>query len=84
MKPSIRKQDGRWVVQRPGYGFSTAPTVTEHDSWLQARQALLGTAVGSAGPQWERAAALSSLRYGPPRGQIRAGDRLGEQWGDHT
>jgi hypothetical protein len=71
VKPSIRKQDGHWLLTRPGFGFSAAPRVSEHASWGEAKRALLGQAVGTAGPQWERASDLSPLRYGPPRGQIR-------------
>lgn len=55
MKPSIRKQDGRWQLTRPGYGFSAGPTTTEHDSWQEAKQALIGQAVGTAGASIERA-----------------------------
>lgn len=72
MKPSIRKQDGRWILTRPGYGFGSTGSVKVCGSWAEARAALLGTAVGSAGPQWERAAALPGLRYGPPHADIRA------------
>jgi hypothetical protein len=79
VKPTIRKQDGHWLLTRPGYGFAATATVTEHATWLQARQALLGTAVGSAGAQVERAAAPAALRYGPPHGHIRLGDHWGEQ-----
>lgn len=55
MKPSIRKQGGQWTLTRPGFGFSPVPTVTEHATWKDARAALLGDAVGSAGPITERA-----------------------------
>lgn len=54
MKPSIRKQDGLWTLTRPPYGFAQAAEVTTHESWKAARQALLGDAVGSAGPSMER------------------------------
>lgn len=75
MKPSIRKQDGRWLLTRPGYGFGSSESVQVCGSWAEARAALLGTAVGSAGPQWERASALSALRWGPPHADIRAEDQ---------
>lgn len=54
MKPSIRKRDGRWVLTRPGFGFAPVADVTVHGSWRAARAALLGDAVGSAGPIVER------------------------------
>lgn len=54
VKPSIRKQDGRWVLTRPGYGFSSQPSVTACESWEDARRRLLGPAVASAGAQVER------------------------------
>lgn len=73
MKPKITKQGDCWQLARPGYGFSP-PEVTEHATWREARARLLGTAVGSAGAQLERAAAPPALRYGPPHGQIRLGE----------
>lgn len=51
-KPSIRKQDGCWVVQRPGYGFSPA-TVAEFESW-KAAVGSLRSAPASAGASTER------------------------------
>jgi hypothetical protein len=56
VKPSIRKLDGTWALTRPAFGFGQ-PEVTCHGSWKAARDALLGTAVGSAGPTLERATA---------------------------
>lgn len=58
----------------PGYGFNGKPSVSVHATWSEARAKLLGAAVGSAGPQWERASVPASLRWGPPRGQIRMGE----------
>lgn len=75
MKASIRKRDGRWLLTRSACGFSSAPTVTEHATWGEARRALLGPAVGSAGPLIERASTPYTQRdwaggYPRPRGPV--------------
>lgn len=73
MKPSIRKQDNRWVLTRPAFGFGQ-PQVTSHASWKAAREKLLGDAVGSAGPIVERGRAPPERRWGSHRGTIRMED----------
>lgn len=70
MKPSIRKQDGQWLVTRPGYGFNPVPAVVEFGSW-KAAVASLTSGTASASSVVERAADLSHLYWGPPRGTIR-------------
>lgn len=75
MKPSIRKQDGRWLLTRPGYGFSQ-DTVDEFDSHKEALESLR-TAPGSAGPVLERGSFTLGLygRWGlSRRGTIRMED----------
>lgn len=59
-KASIRKFEGRWILTRPLFGFARFRVVTMHDSWKDARRALLGTGVGSASPITERAAGYRS------------------------
>lgn len=54
MKPSIRKEDGRWVLTRPAFGFAPVDEVSEHDTWKAARNALLAAAPASAGASAER------------------------------
>lgn len=76
VKPSIRKQDGHWVVTRPAFGFGRVE-VTTHGSWKAAKAALLGEAVASAGPLLERGHhTLRPLndRGWPRHGTIRAED----------
>lgn len=53
MKPSIRKENGEWVVTRPGYGFNPQDTVEEFGSW-KAAVASLRSAPGSSCASSER------------------------------
>lgn len=70
MKPSIRKQDGRWTVQRPGYGFNPG-TSDDFDSWREAVGSLR-SAPASAAPMAERGSHTLALPYGrTARGTIR-------------
>lgn len=72
MKPTIRKAGDRWVLTRPAFGFARSDEVTLHESWKAAWAALLGDAVGSAGPIVERGhPTFRSDYWGPPRGTIR-------------
>lgn len=77
MKPTIRKQDGRWVLTRPAFGFADGPEVTVHATWKGARTALLGGAPASAGASYERGhyTLTSPGQAGwPRRGTIRMED----------
>lgn len=83
MKPSIRKQDGRWLVTRPGYGFNPTPAVERFGSW-KAAVASLRSAPGSAGASVDRGAhTLHSVnqRGWPQRGTIRMGPESGRKCG---
>lgn len=72
MKPSIRKHN-RWVVKRPGYGFSPA-SVAGFDSWKDAVGSLR-SAPASAGSTAERGNYTLALPYGrTARGTIRLED----------
>lgn len=77
MKPSIRKQDGRWVLTRLAYGFNQQATVREFPSWRSAMDAA-HPSVASAGPSIERGHRTLGLtgRFGMSayRGTIRMED----------
>jgi hypothetical protein len=76
VKASIRKLDGQWVATRPGYGFGRSE-VTRHGSWKAAKEALFGSAVGSAAASFERGhytLGTTSHGWSARRGTIRMED----------
>jgi hypothetical protein len=83
VKPSIRKQDGRWLVSRPGYGFCP-PTVDEYTSWREAVGSLR-SGPGSAGALVERGQDSQGVfnRYWRQRGTIRMEDSMATTGGGH-
>jgi hypothetical protein len=75
MKPVIRKQDGQWVVTRPGYGFAAGVVATSHGSWKDAVASLRSAPAAGVGSERGVYTLTSPGQAGwPRRGTIRMED----------